>query len=230
MKSHKRDGYTVRLVGIGSDDPFAILDLVFGLLYLVFGALELRNLRNLGISVVQDLTYDRYGDFDEVGGWFVGVSCDSKLFELYDGSEGLKKWIVEVSNGARKSYITTSLNLHDSHHQKSSLSSTLHKNNHHQTQVQSYPETMHFPTSLILPLLLALGVTASPVDNVERDTNAALNVGWKEGPVGTIDQAALKDCVANFGSWSSEAYCGGAKWNRKLPPSQTHLPHKLRPL
>ncbi|KAE9961374.1 hypothetical protein BLS_002302 [Venturia inaequalis] len=72
---------------------------------------------------------------------------------------------------------------------------------------------MHFTTTTVLALMSVFTVMASPVDNMERDTNKALNVGWKEGPAGNINKDALKDCVRNFGSWSSESYCGGAKWN-----------------
>ncbi|QDS76349.1 hypothetical protein FKW77_002976 [Venturia effusa] len=72
---------------------------------------------------------------------------------------------------------------------------------------------MHFTTTTILALMSAMSAIASPVDNVERDTNQALNVQWKEGSVGNINKAALKDCVAHFGSWTHESFCGGAKWN-----------------
>lgn len=39
---------------------------------------------------------------------------------------------------------------------------------------------MHFTTVTIIAIMSVMGSMASPVDNVERDTNKALNVGWKE--------------------------------------------------
>lgn len=44
---------------IGSDDPFFVLRLIFGLSCLVFGTLKLQN---LGIEVAQNLTYDGHGN------------------------------------------------------------------------------------------------------------------------------------------------------------------------
>lgn len=121
-----------QLLAIGSDDPFVVLQLVFGLLHEVFGAMELRNLE---FEVLQNLTYDDDGNGSEAKKWFV---VHQLRFQSFNGDTnglgGLKESIVEISEKVRNWYITTESTLQDSSHQISSIQFSPHTNNKHLTR------------------------------------------------------------------------------------------------